>query len=636
MGLSDTEAAKLARDLQKEWGATNETRKTRRDLRQRKLDPPLPPGWSKNIHIKHRTYEIDDAVRVLRNRLLAATVSILVFAKSGEAKAQAAASRIRRFLDKLWLDFNSGYPSAHFLGTDSQVADGVWPAHLVWDQDWIDRGLEATDIDAYLKDAGVPFTLETPDPLNVFVEFDREKKPLRVVTMETVVIRDLLNRPYKDEDGKKYWLDYDIIRKTIGKSSEPKTYDNLWGGNYAETITVACIEDSEFVHRILLDAPTSGGSEALGLGRWPNLFKRPAWVFMAGDFSNSTDPLERWKPLVLGMLSMGQEINMLRSARLNSGVMAGLWRLAFRPQADKGVGPVGDKPKPELTFNEDGTVSWPEGWDVGPFEFPTDAAELLDRAVASVEGELAKYKPAPALRGVREEGVSSGYQQALIAEAAMTDLDPPLAIQSQGIKDILYLVLDGAKAINEITDGKINTLYVRTLNEARTEEGGNTAEVLSLKADEIDDFEITVRQSSMSPTSRIAMWEEGRRARAAGEIDDIEMYESFFGYEDGVEMQRRAIEQKMCDGLLDWAIGVARERALANVAVQVPPTILGPTGQPISGPGTPPMQPPQAGGVPTGSAGPGLDYTLNQPRPPAPAPVPVAPSGGQAGMGGLG
>jgi hypothetical protein len=633
MGLTDTDAAKMARALQTEWSETNEIRATRRQLRQRKLDPPLPPGWSKNVHIKHRTYEIDDAVRVLRNRLLAANVSILVFAKSGEAKAQQAASRIRRFLDKLWIDFNCGYPSAQFLGTDSQVADGVWCAHLVWNQDWIDKGLEADDIDAYLKDAGVPFTLETPDALNVFVEFDRLKMPRRVVTIESLPVHDLLNKRYTDGKGDEYSLTYDK-HSGIDRTAEPKTYDDLWDGGFAETVEIASVEDSGFVHRVLLNAHTPTGEKDFGLGKWDNLFKRPAWVFMAGDFSNSTDPLERWKPLVLGMLSMGQEVNMLRSARLNSGVMAGLWRLAFRPQADKGLGPVGDKPKPELTFNEDGTVSWPDGWDVGPFEFPTDAAQLLDRAVASVEDELVRYKPAPALRGVREEGVSSGYQQALIAEAAMTDLDPPLAIQSQGIKDILYLVLDGAKAISEVTDGKIDTLYVRTLNQGRTEEGGNTAEVLSLKADEIDDFEITVRQSSMSPTSRIAMWEEGRRARAAGEIDDIEMYESFFGYEDGIEMQRRATEQKMYDAQIDQAIVIASQIVAQKVAARqppAPPTILGPNGEPLAGS----LTPPQAGGVPTGSAAPGMDATLNQPRPPVPAAVPLGPSGGQAGMGGV-
>jgi hypothetical protein len=629
MGLTDDEAARLARDLQTEWQPTNEIRLNRRLLRQRKLDPPLPPGWSKNVHIKHHTCEIDDAVRVLRNRLIASELSILVFAKSGEVKAQQAASRIRRVLDKVWIDFNSGYPSAQFLGTDSQVGDGVWCAHLAWDQDWIDKGLKAKDLDSYLKDSGLPFILETPDPLNVFVEFDRIKKPRRVVTIEKVVIGDLLNKTYTDGGGATYSLGYDRSTRGISKFLEAKTYDNLWAGDFSETVTVAAIEDAEFVHRVLIEGPRSGDKQALGLGKWPNLFGRPAWVFMAGDFSNSTDPLERWKPLVLGMLSMGQEVNMLRSARLNSGVMAGLWRLAFRPQADKGLGAVGEKPKPELVFQEDGTVSWPDGWDVSPFEFPRDAAQLLDKAEASVEMELARYKPSAALRGQREEGVSSGYQQALIAEAAMTDLDPPLAIQSQGIKDILYLVLDGAKAISKITDGKIDTLYVRTLNEGRIGEGGNAAEVLSLKADEIDDFEITVRQSSMSPTSRISLIEEGRRARAAGEIDDIEFYESYCGYEDGVEMRNRAIKQRVRNGMIDWVISQAIEQSVAMAAAPTPPTILGPTGEPIN---SATMQPPQAGGVPAGAASPGLGGTLNQPLPPAPATIPVGAQGGQAGM----
>lgn len=59
-GYSDSEAASLARELQNEWGATNEKRALRRRLRQRKEDPSLPPGWSKNVHIMHHTYEIDD------------------------------------------------------------------------------------------------------------------------------------------------------------------------------------------------------------------------------------------------------------------------------------------------------------------------------------------------------------------------------------------------------------------------------------------------------------------------------------------------------------------------------------------------------------------------------------------------
>jgi len=625
-GYSDSEVAELARALQASWGTTNKTREERRQLRQRKLDPSLPPGWSQNIHIKHHTYEIDDAAIVLRNRLVAAEVTIRVFAKSGEAKAQEAASRIRRFLDKTWLNFNSGYPSAHFLGTDAQVADGLWPAHVAWDQAWIDAALEAEDIDEYLQNAGLPFVLETYDPLNVFVDMDRIQNPLRVVTIEEVVVGDLLNKRYKNtETGDEYSLVYE--RGTLSRSSEPKSYDDLSRG-FEETVKIASVEDAGFVHRVLLEGPTA--DKNLGLGKWPNLFKRPAWVFMAGDFSISTDPLERWKPITLGMYAMGNEVNMLRSARLNSGLLAGLPRLIMVPDPDSGLGPVGAKEKPELIFNEDGTVVIPRGWKLAPLQFPTDTAEILDRAIASTEAENARYKPAPALTGTREEGVSSGYQQTIIADAAMTRLDPPLAIQSQGIKDILGLVLDGAKAIDEVTEGKIDTLYVRTLNKGRPSEGGNTSEVLALKAKEIDDFEITVHQDSMSPTTRITIIEEGRRAKLAKEIDNIEFYENYCGYEDGVEMDRRATLQQMKDALLPWAITKATERAVEMAAMRVPPTILGPTGEPISGPGA--MQPPQARGVPFGSASPGLDATLAQPQPPKPAPAALQPSGGTAGM----
>ena len=625
-GYSDSEVAELARTLQGKWAETNTTRDVRRQLRQRKLDPPLPPGWSRNIHIKHHTYEIDDANIVLRNRLVAAQVSIRVFAKSGKAQAQIDASNIRRFLDKVWLNFNSGYPSAHFLGTDAQVADGVWPAHVAWDQAWIDAALDAEDIDEYLQNAGLPFILETHDPLNVFMDMDRIQNPLRVVTIEEVVVGDLLNKRYKNtETGDEYSLLYN--NGTFSQSSEPHSYDDLSHG-FEEKVKIASVEDAEFVHRVLLEAPGIGGPEPLGLGKWPNLFKRPAWVFMAGDFSISTDPLERWKPITLGMYSMGNEVNMLRSARLNSGLLVGLPRLILVPDPDQGLGSVGDKEKPELIFNEDGTVTIPRGWKLAPLQLPTDTAEILDRAVVSVESELARYKPAAALTGTREEGVSSGYQQTVIADAAMTRLDPPLAIQSQGIKDILGLVLDGAKAIDEITEHKIDTLYVRTLNKGRASEGGNTSEVLALKASEIDDFEITVHQDSMSPTTRMSIIEAGRRARIAGEIDNIEFYENYCGYEDGVEMDKRATIQKMRDAMLPWAISTALERALAMATPQVPP-VLGATGQPF---GSPFAEPPQARGQPGGSAIPGYDATLVQHQPPKPAPAALQPSGGTAGM----
>lgn len=625
-GYSDSEAASLARELQNEWGATNEKRALRRRLRQRKEDPSLPPGWSKNVHIMHHTYEIDDSAIVLRNRLVAAEVSIRVFAKSGKVEAQQKASNIRRVLDKVWLNFNSGYPSAHFLGTDSQVADGVWCAHVAWDQGWIDAALAADDTDTYLQNHGFPFVLETHDPLNVFMEMNRIQHPRRVVCIDQVVVGDLMDKQYRDVGGDEYYLNYDKDRDTIERVSEPASYDDR-DRAFGKTVEIASVEDGDFVHRILMEGD-KGNDRSLGLGKWPNLFKRPAWVFMAGDFSNSTDPLERWKPLILGMYAMGNEVNMLRSARLNSGMLTGLPRIMLVPDPDKGLGDVGPKTKPELVFGEDGVVWVPEGWKVAPFEFPKNTAEILDRAIASVEVEANSYKPAPALTGAREEGVSSGYQQTVIADAAMTRLDPPLAIQSQGIRDILYLVLDGARTIDEITDHKIDTLYVRTLNKGRPSEGGNTSEVLALKASEIDDFEITVHQDSMSPTTRITIIEEGRRARLAGEIDNIEFYEAYCGYEDGVEMDRRATIQKMKDGMLPWAIATAQERALAMAATQVPPTILGPTGEPI----TSAMYPPQSGGVPQGSAVPFMDATGVQPTPPTPAAMPIQPSGGTAGM----
>jgi hypothetical protein len=625
-GYSDSEAAELARELQNEWAATNVKRDLRRQLRQRKLDPSLPPGWSKNTKIMHHTYEIDDSAIVLRNRLVAAEVSIRVFAKSGKVEAQQAASRIRRVLDKVWLNFNSGYPSAHFLGTDAQVADGVWPAHVAWDQGWIDAALEAEDIDTYLRNHGFPFVLETHDPLNVFMEMNRIQHPRRVVTIEKVVVGDLMEKQYRDAGGDEYYLNYDKDRDLISRSSEPASYDDR-DRAYGKTVEIASVEDGDFVHRVLMEGD-KGNERALGLGKWDNLFGRPAWVFMAGDFSNSTDPLERWKPIILGMYSMGNELNMLRSARLNSGMLTGLPRIMMQKDPDKGFGPVGPGAKPELEFGEDGVVWEPDGWKAVPFEFPKNTAEILDRAITSVEMEANSYKPAAALTGAREEGVSSGYQQTVIADAAMTRLDPPLAIQSQGIKDILGLVLDGARAIDKITDHKIDTLYVRTLNKGRPSEGGNTSEVLELKASEIDDFEITVHQDSMSPTTRITIIEEGRRARMAGEIDDITFYEDYCGYEDGVEMQNRAIKQKVRNGLVEWVISKAIEASVALSAAQVPPTILGPTGNPI----TSAMYPPQAGGVPSGSASPGVDATLAQPQPPAPAPMALQPQGGTAGM----
>jgi len=627
--LTDTQVAELAREMETAGASANKVRLTRRELRQRKLEPTLPPGWSKNVHIKHKTAEIDDAVTVLRNRLVAAPISILVFAKSGEAKAQESASRVRRFLDKVWIDLNSGYPSAHFNGTDSQVADGCWPAHVTWDQDWIDAALKTDDLDGFLRRTGLPFTLETPDLLNVYLDFDRKKRPIRVVTIERIFVRDLVNKPYQDSDGSQYWLDYDTSNKDLTKSSEPRTYDNLWESSFGEMVTVASFEDGDFVHRVLLEGPEEGKRREYGLGKWPNLFGRPAWAFIPGDFSNSTDPLERWKPLVLNMYSIGQEINMLRSARVNMGVSAGLWRYRFTRQSDKGLGPVGKEPKPELEFNEDGTVTVPVGWDISPFEFPVDAANALDKAEASMEMEMARYRPPAALVGRREEGVSSGYQQALVADAAMTHLDPPLQLQSQGIRDILSLVLDGAKAIKKLTNDAVDRLYVRNLREDRTD-GRREAEVLELKIDDIDDYEITVRQSSMSPSSRVAAIEEGRRARAAGEIDDIELYEEFYGYEDGVEMQRRATEQKMYDSLIEEAITTARAIIQQKIAARTPtpPTILGPTGEPISGPGIPQQQ-----GPPLGAARPGIDATLAQPAPPGPQPMPVGPTGGQTGPG---
>jgi hypothetical protein len=630
--LTDMQVAELAREMQAAGEAANKVRLTRRELRQRKLDPTLPPGWSKNVHIKHKTAEIDDAVTVLRNRLVAAPISILVFAKSGEAEAQESASRVRRFLKKVWLDLNSGYPSAHFNGTDSQVADGCWAAHVTWDQDWIDAALKAPDIDEFLRRTGLPFTLETPDLLNVYLDFDRKERPTRVVTIERIFVRDLVNKAYQDSDGSQYWLDYDTSNKDLTKSSEPRTYDNLWESSFGEMVTMASFEDSDFVHRVVLEGPEEGKKRDYGLGKWPNLFGRPAWVFIPGDFSNSTDPLERWKPLVLNMYSIGQEVNMIRSARVNLGTMMGLPRIGFEKTEDKGFGPVGQEPKPELTFNEDGTYMVTPGWKLTKFEFPADAANSLDKAEASMEMEMARYRPPAALVGRREEGVSSGYQQSLVADAAMTHLDPPLKLQSQGIRDILSLVLDGAKAIKKLTASQVDRLYVRNLREYRTD-GRREAEVLELKIDDIDDYEITVRQSSMSPSSRIAAIEEGRRARAAGEIDDIELYEEFYGYEDGVEMQRRATEQKMYDSLIDEAISTARAIIQQKIAARTPtpPTILGPTGMPISGPGVP--QQPGLAGLPLGAARPGLDATLAQPAPPGPQPAPVGPTGGQTGLG---
>src|SRR3990170_8389660 len=112
VSLSDTEAAQRAREMGAAGGGAHQVRETGRQLRERKLEPPLPPGWSKNVHIKHMTAEIDDAITVLRNRLVAAPLSIRLFAKSGTATGQGAASDIRRFLDKAWLDMNSGSPSA--------------------------------------------------------------------------------------------------------------------------------------------------------------------------------------------------------------------------------------------------------------------------------------------------------------------------------------------------------------------------------------------------------------------------------------------------------------------------------------------------------------------------------------------
>lgn len=593
-------------------------------MRERKLDPPLPPGWSKNVKIKHKTYEIDDAVRVLRNRLLGASLSILVFVKSGGARAQEEGSRIRRFLDKAWLDFNTGYPSARFVGTDAQVADGAWAAHLVWDHDWIDNALAAEDLEDYLRTHGLPFQLETPDALNAYVDFDRKKRPQLVSCIEQVPVPFLIGQKYTDADGGEFWLDYDKgTEKVFQSPTEPESYG--YTGGLKATVTVATLEDASFVHRILING-TGDDAPVYGLGKWENLFGEPAWVFIPGDFSNSTDPLERWKPLVLGMYSMGQEVNMLRSARLNSGTLAGLPRLMLEPVEGDKFGAVGGDNKPELTFNEDGTVTVPRGWTVKPFEMPSGGDSMLENALSSVEMELLRYKPSPALRGVREEGVSSGYQQALIAEAAMTDLDPALEMQSAGIRQILQLVLKGAKAVDRVTDGQINTLYIQAQNSKNGSE-----EVLALKADEIDDYEITIKQSSMSPTSRIGMMEEGRRARAAGEIDDVTLYEEYYGYEDGVEMQRRATNQKMYDQLLPGAIQTALQIVQNKVAARHP-TILGPAGEPISGPG---MGPPQAQGVPAGAAAPGLDATLVQPAPPGPQPTPTAPVGGEMGAGSM-
>lgn len=628
------EAWSILSSLKKPFQARDEVWPLRRRIRLRQEEPPVPDPYFQSA-LKHKTSELDYSVRQITSLLQENKEQYVLYAIDDKADARRLADEAREVTSAVMELLEDQHPveRARLLCHDYQCADGVAIEKMHFDYDFYSKVFKTKGTEKDWSDAFFEYVKETRklpirktalDPFTCYWEFD--VNGLSAVCEQGRVRKSALRDTYRN--------DKQIINAlartaasdvgtygpvgTIGASNT--TYDDgadtvdffeIWTRNHFYMLIEGGKDEQGKPHREVLIAQK-------------HPFKRPPYFFAPGILTGHQDPLHQFQPLVLPLYPLSLELSAVRTARFNAAFLS-----SFKPfyiEYDKDAS-VDDEEAGNLKvhFLMPGTeIPSVRGGKIVPIDWTN--LDELEKLEQSILDDRARYAFQAILAGNAPAGESTAWATRMLRDQGMVQFNQVLRnfaqMREEEIRFIYFLVSDVLKEDMPVA---------RRIFDKKSGKGHIAMHSLTVEMATAN-FDIEVRLSAGKASDRIAIVEEFRRARQAGEVPLRYVLEQGWGFDNATEIMDETTDemmrQQMLPMLMQVAIQLATQGAQQTLQGQLPqnPT---PPGMPPQGmQGQLPQGQPPSGPLPEGAAqagmGQGLQAPQIPPEQPTSVPMPVA------------
>lgn len=570
---------KIAKELQEQPGFADRDRemRDRRNLRYRRKHvnhPRIKESLEVLSPIINR-----DIQRYVR-RMDAARMTLDVTAKvTGE---EEKANKIKQYCRRSYVDIDRGVlftPSLRY--GDRQAGDGVGWGRLRLDPRFVEERLRFTKsgtLEGFSGEKGIigiPFILETPDPIAVYYRPDRS---------------EVAEVGYLSEGGVR------PLGDTTGETEARGAWAKVW--------QVIRLEAEKFVYDLTFKGSVDQARDELFIVQ-ENIFGKAGYVPFGGLVTGSAMPLEAFQPLVVDLYPLVEQKNLLDTMQNNAADLTGAPMVYLRKGAtglraeDYMLVTAPQAERPEFKMDTGtGVMEVPEGYE--PVAFSVSAGIDLLRAKEMNAADMADVGFPTILGAPQDVSARSGYDRARMEESVGYELSVPLGNRARAWRELFILQAEALKKLDvKVTIRAVHQDGERNFFDPAVARG--PGEEVTIEPDDFVDIDLEVGFSSETAASRIARSEEGIRLVEAGVKSETEFLEEDRRVED-VERAKRLRDR---DQLRTRARVVVIEDGIPELLAGVMETALAERRGRRKRPRPP-----------TGAAEPGLGATLAQPATP--------------------
>lgn len=576
-------------------------------------DPVDIGGISQKL--ESRTSALNANRNRYRNRLRSADITVSVAPRGQTKEKKEAAQRVENFFQRVFFDIARKRTSATFdpdgAAEDFAVWAGVGPRNLEWADDVKELLVgENPKTNEELKVAlervlekgfvGNPFQLHAPHPMQVF--YDPNFRKVCEVGEKTV---EVLLGAFKNEDFRKYAF---RIGEDEPTSDTMPEFEGLWD----DVLLFYHLETSEYIYDVVRDAGENNPRGEFEMQVRPNPAGRPRYTFQAGHLTSDNEPGLMFQPLIKDLYSVAQHINYAHTLLMTMMLSAG------RPMYQE----VSDHAGRADTFVE---LAIRPGESRRVISFDTSEQTMPESKPGHHWEPLAIQTPDPLIKAIEilqqqfrdlgfpailspEAGidVTSGFDRAQQAEAAVDFLEPPLKNKAAAWHELFML---SAEMLIEIDLPVTFPTIPRAQGGSRK---GGQIEV-TVNPNDFKDIDLEVGFSSVPATAKFAADEADRRDMQLGLLSPTTFFERHF--DDHVAERERIAFDRVAKVAEDLAIMQA-QNFIRQIAPQEAASIAADLGIPPLVPSDGgPADPGEARNArPAGGSVPGLGSPLTPPQ----------------------
>lgn len=618
---SDQELWKLRDELMRGFQSRDQIWKDRRKIRYRQMGQelealPLNPQVTDRALMVYQTELPNQEVHKRTKRLIANKPRWEVVLLKPGADFQSQGQDLENGIKALYNWMNRGKPTTEWKLVEHQQGDGLGiikvdfiPGHGITLGAFDIDDLTADDEDESIEGASdrntarsafrdamkkhsnegkafdevtndvlraefPPFRITAVDPLNCYWYEDDDGVAVMLETGQKAL--NPLLEAFSD-----YGLKFDkdtgkvfIVEESAEAVGTHTSLHDSSGADISQRVTYTEVRTRETIYvmiehpKLSKNAPRSakGDSNKGVVFKFPNPFgpRTVGYALVPGDVTTDDDPANKYQPVIEGVLSTAQALNVLMTARLSASLEEALAAPYLRVTPEQeGLLPPNEEKAPSIDQANRNIPTVP-----GEIKRVESPRADIDRAEGRLIDETLLYKMAEAQQG---EATSDTSGHRLAIQVAQADIQqvPYQNARKQALEEIMKGIVYAVRKHGL-------PVYIPTLPEtARRDDKLRVADMAVITPEMADlPFELIVTLGAETPVTKYAKWAALRdrmEAGTAGYQTVVEQSDT----EDPDEEIARVFEGKMLIATMEQLIPTLAELAVAYGAERVKERLTG-------------------------------------------------------------